>query len=234
MAAATPTDTSVNANDIGAVAMTTDRKLHVSVQDSLPAGTNGIGKLTSNSGVTIGAVEIAAAQTLATVSTLSGGPVAHDGSDTGNPHKVGARAALTLSDDTMVSNGDRTDAVSDGDGAIIIRPQFPLADLISERITDTGGSSTAFSNFGATANTRSYITAISAYNSSATAGYIDFRDGTGGSVLWTVPIPAGGGVAIASEIPFFKTTANTALAYDVSAALSTVYLSVSGFKSKVV
>lgn len=37
----------------------------------LGAGTNGIGKLTANSGVTIGAVEIAAAQTLATVTTVS-------------------------------------------------------------------------------------------------------------------------------------------------------------------
>ncbi len=43
MAAAAPTDAAVNANDIGAVAMTTDRKLHVSVQDALPAGTNNIG-----------------------------------------------------------------------------------------------------------------------------------------------------------------------------------------------
>jgi hypothetical protein len=43
MAAATPTDAAVNANDIGAVAMTTDRKLHVSVQDAIPAGTNNIG-----------------------------------------------------------------------------------------------------------------------------------------------------------------------------------------------
>jgi len=70
MAAATPTDSSVDSNDIGAVAMTTDRKLHVSVRDALPAGTNAIGKLSSNSGVTIGAVEVAAAQTLATVTTV--------------------------------------------------------------------------------------------------------------------------------------------------------------------
>jgi len=43
MAAATPTDAAVTANDIGAVAMTLDRKLHVSVQDALPAGGNSIG-----------------------------------------------------------------------------------------------------------------------------------------------------------------------------------------------
>lgn len=38
---------------------------------ALPAGTNAIGKLAANAGVTIGAVEIAAAQTLATVTTVS-------------------------------------------------------------------------------------------------------------------------------------------------------------------
>jgi hypothetical protein len=42
-----------------------------SVNATLQTGTNGIGKLTANSGVTIGAVEIAAAQTLATVTTVS-------------------------------------------------------------------------------------------------------------------------------------------------------------------
>lgn len=58
MAAATPTDGSVDANDIGMVAMTTDRKLHVSVRDALPAGTNAIGKLAANSGVDIGDVDV--------------------------------------------------------------------------------------------------------------------------------------------------------------------------------
>lgn len=63
MAAATPTDGSVNANDIGAVAMTTDRKLHVSVQDALPAGTAAIGKLAANSGVDIGDVDVTSVPT---------------------------------------------------------------------------------------------------------------------------------------------------------------------------
>ncbi len=86
MATATPTDTSVNANDIGMVAMTTDRRLLVNVDWNgtqpvtgsgtsagalrvelptngtgvvgLAAGTNGIGKLTANSGVDIGDVDI--------------------------------------------------------------------------------------------------------------------------------------------------------------------------------
>jgi hypothetical protein len=163
------------------------------------------------------------------------GTVAHDGADSGNPIKVGARAADTLSNDTMVANADRTDLVSDLDGALIVRPQIPLGDLISEAVSNTDGASTAFTNFGAVASTRSYITAIHVFRTDAgtSPAYVDFRDGTAGSVLFRVALPPNGGAAIASPIPLFRTSANTALAYDVSSALTTVYISVSGFKSKV-
>lgn len=174
--------------------------------------------------------------TVTTVSTVTGGGVAHDGIDSGNPIKVGARAALTLSDDTMVANGDRTDNVADADGALLVRNQFPLGDLVSEAVSNTDGASTAFSNFGATASTRNYITSIHVFRTDAgtTPIYVDFRDGTAGSVLYRVIVPAGGGAVLpASATPYFRTSANTALAYDVSAATTTVYISVSGFRSKV-
>lgn len=165
---------------------------------------------------------------------LTGGGVASDSADSGNPIKTGARAAGTLSNDTMVADADRVDNVADLDGALLVRPGVPLGDLISERVTDTSGTSTAFTNFAATASTRNYITAIVVYNSSATAGTIDFRDGTAGSVLYTVPIPATGGAVISNGgSPLFRTSANTALAYDVSGALTTVTISMTGFKSKV-
>ena len=86
-AVATPTDTAVNANDIGMVAMTNNREQYVSLRDisgaaavtgsgtatgalrvelptngtgvvGLNAGTNAIGKLAANSGVDIGDVDI--------------------------------------------------------------------------------------------------------------------------------------------------------------------------------
>lgn len=164
------------------------------------------------------------------------GNSAHDASDSGNAVKVGARAAATLSDDTPVANGDRTDNVSDLDGAVVVRPQFPLGDLISEAVSDTGGSSTAFTNFGATASTRNYVTAIHVFRTDAgtSVAYVDFRDGTGGSVLYRAAIPPNGGAVITlGGTPLFRTSANTALAFDVSAALTTVYITVSGFKSKV-
>lgn len=53
-----------------AVATDTSAVVSINPNTPLPAGTNGLGKLTANAGVTIGAVEIAAAQTLATVTTV--------------------------------------------------------------------------------------------------------------------------------------------------------------------
>lgn len=87
MGAATPTDTAVNANDIGAIGMTNNREMYVSLRDisgtaavtgsgnatgalrvelanngtglvGLNAGTNAIGKLAANSGVDIGDVDV--------------------------------------------------------------------------------------------------------------------------------------------------------------------------------
>jgi hypothetical protein len=125
MAAATPTDASVNANDIGAVAMTTDRKLHVSVQDALPAGTNAIGKLAANSGVDIGDVDITSIAagdnnignvdivTMPNVTLAAGtntnefvGDVAHDAVATAvNPITVGGYASAAAPTDVS-ADGD--------------------------------------------------------------------------------------------------------------------------------
>ncbi len=210
---------------------------------ALPAGTNGIGKLTANSGVTIGAVEVAAAQTLATVTTvgtvttlttLTGGGIAHDSPDSGNPLKIGAKAESALSTATMVADGDRTDMYADVDGVQIVKYGAPYGDLISERVSNTDGATTALSTFGATASARNMITAITAHNAHATTnGFVDIRDGTAGAVLWTIPLPATGGAVLQFNPPLRQPTVNNALAFDVSAAITTVYLSFNGFKSKV-
>lgn len=192
----------------------------------LEAASVAIGKLAANSGVDIGDVDVTSA-------IITGGATAHDAADAGNPIKIGAKAEATPSTATMVADGDRTDAFSDLDGAILVRNGRTLGDMVTERVSNTDGASTASTNFGATASTRNVITGYSVYNASATAGYLDFRDGTAGAILWTVPLPATGGANFAIEGGIFRTTANTALAYDVSAALTTVYISVTGFKSKV-
>jgi hypothetical protein len=48
-----------------------------------------------------------------------------------------------------------------------------------------------------------------------------------------MPLPPLGGSVLSSATPIFRTSANTALAYNVSSALTTVYINVSGYQSKV-
>jgi hypothetical protein len=132
-----------------------------------------------------------------------------------------------------VASGDRSDFVTDLDGALVVRLTHSSGDILSQRTSNTDGAATALSTFGATAGSYNNVTAIVVYNSSATAGFVDFTDGSGGTVLWTMPLPAGGGSVISSPDVLFRTSANTGLFFDVSAALSTVYISVSGHKSKV-
>lgn len=114
-------------------------------------------------------------------------------------------------------------------GASTQQEIIPFGNGIFERISNTNGTSTNLTVFDAT-TTRNFIRGYSITNTSSSAGYVDFRDGSSGTVLWTVPIPATGGANVMSEEPIFWTSTNTALAYDVSAALTTVYISVTGFK----
>lgn len=208
---------------------------------ALTTSTASIGKLASNAGVTIGAVEIASAQTLATVTTVStvttvttltGGGVAHDGADSGNPHKIGAKATASVLGATPVAAADRTDLFAGTDGVIIERPHTSLEDIISEQKTNTDGASTAMTSaFAATASQRIYLTTLILANSSASNITVDIRDGSAGAVLITVPVPATGGAVLNFPVPL-RFSSNTAAAFDGSAAASTLSVSMIGFKSK--
>lgn len=161
------------------------------------------------------------------------GDVADDAVDSGNPVKIGAFAEANPSTSTMVADADRVNIHADIDGLLMTKPYTSYGDILVERLTNTDGASTASTVFGATASARNMITTIAVYNSSTTNGFIDFRDGTAGTVLFTLPVPAQGGAVTNFPVPLRQTTANTAFAYDVSAALTTVYISLIGFKSKV-
>lgn len=179
------------------------------IDAALPAGTNAIGGVT--------------------------GTVAHDAADSSSPLKIGAKAKATLEAVTAVAADDRTDLYADLNGALITRPMAPLGDLLVERVSNTDGASTALTTFGAPgAGVRNYVTTIIVHNAHATTnGYLDIRDGTAGSVLMTIPLPATGGAIIPLPVPMRQPTANTALAIDVSAAISTIYVTLVGFQANV-
>jgi hypothetical protein len=134
----------------------------------------------------------------------------------------------------MVANADRVDNIARVDGALIVQPFCPLEDVVQERTTNTDGASTAFASGLAApgAGVRLWVTSVDICNSSATFCTVDLRDGSAGSVLWTLPVPATGGV-VKQFNPPLKLTANTALAFDASAGTTTLSISVNGFKSKI-
>lgn len=201
MAAATPTDASVNANDIGAVAMTTDRKLHVSVQDALPAGTNGIGKLTANSGVTIGAVELAAAQTLATVTTLSGTTTLTPGTGATNlgkaedaGHTTGDVGVFVLGvrNDTLAdvtnTTADYSQQSTDIKGRVMVAgaPRL-LKGTFQVQLSNTTTETTILA---ATASTFHDVYGIILANTGASTTKVSIRDDTAGTVRAIIEVPA--------------------------------------------
>lgn len=162
-----------------------------------------------------------------------GGPVAHDAAASGAlPFVGGARATNSVEGLTQVANADASYVASDLNGVLLSRPHTTPEEHISERISNTNGTSTDFTNFAAGgAGIHNYVTDITVLNTSATDGYVDIRDGSAGSVIWTLPLPAGGGATHSFSLPL-KGAANTAIAYDVSAALTTVYISVNGFQAQ--
>jgi hypothetical protein len=158
--------------------------------------------------------------------------VAHDAADSGAPYKQGAKAIAGLSTATLVAAADRTDLYAGLDGAQIVRPHCGLEDLISGVAAITDGSSTSVIA-SAGAGVKNYITTAIIANTSATAVTVDLRDGTGGSVKATLPVPANtSGVVCNLPVPLGFSAA-TAVAADPSAAASTVTVTLIGFKSKV-
>lgn len=211
------------------------------VTANLAAGTNNIGDVDVLSIAAgdnnIGNVDIV---TMPNVTLAAGtntnevvGDAAHDAAVAGNPLRVGARADTALSGITLVADGDTTDLYAGVDGVLIVRPHANLEDVVSERTTNTDGASTAFASglAAAGAGIRLCITQVTCCNSSAAFCTVDLRDGAAGSVLWTLPVPATGGVVQRFDPPL-KLTANTALAFDASAATTTLTISANGFKTK--
>lgn len=158
-----------------------------------------------------------------------GGDVAQSGVDSGNPVKVGYKAHDTLSTITLVQDNDRTHGVAGLDGAQIIRPNTTLTDIVSGNASNTDGSNTqVIAAQGA--GVKTYITDVTITNTSASNIFVELKDGT--TAKWTFPVPSNGGVTHSFSTPIGG-TANTAWNFDPSAATTTVYCSVAGFKSKI-
>lgn len=180
------------------------------ITNALPAGTNGIGKLTANSGVTIGAVEIAAAQTLATVTTVS---TVTNVATIGTSVTPGTAAAnLGKAEDAVAGSGDtgvmvlgvRNDsltaaqtsatgdygAVSIDTSGILITAGAPRL-LKGRQVTTITSSTSETTIVTAVASTFLDIYGLVLSNTSATATEVTVRDATAGGTISSFMVPAG-------------------------------------------
>lgn len=162
--------------------------------------------------VTVGSHAVTNAGTFAVQAAQSGtwnvvcaGDVAHDGADSGNPVKTGGRAMTTAR--TAVSDGDRADHAVDVQGRTIVEPFGPRELMTDASITLTS-TTTETTLLTAVASTFCDLLGIIVVNSSASATQVDIRDTMGGTVRFSLYVPAGATVGFSNQM-WKQATVNT-------------------------
>jgi hypothetical protein len=159
----------------------------------------------------------------------TGGDTAHDAADSGNPVKIGAKAESDIDSITLAADGDRTDLYAGRDGVLVTRPDSPLENLVTGTANATGTANT--STIGAQgASVKTYLTDILVTNASATDTEVIIKDGTTEKIRLTAPANGGGHVSLHSPI---AGTANTAWQFASVDAVTTMYVTMSGFTSQI-
>jgi hypothetical protein len=171
------------------------------LEEALPAGSNNIGQVDPR------------------------GNVAHDGADSGNPIKVGARARTALP--AAVSQDDRTDNISDKFGRQLATVA-PLDERTSATLNRTNTESGQL--LAALAEGAYVVTAITVTNAHATVGTkVEILDGE--TVKWKgYAVAAGGGFVIADPNGLFVGTKNTKLNGKCATTGADVDITVSAYK----
>jgi hypothetical protein len=237
--------------DLAVVRVTQDRCLLVKAADASGDPVNAIADPADNSAFTAGTTPVVpiaalydnnesdtvtdgrvAAVGMTTTRHLKAqvdGDVAHGAAaSTSNPVKVGGVTAYTLP--ILLDSGDTAQALMDGDGAFVGRPGL-LRDWIKSDVKDLSAGSEVSCLAAGAAGVYTYVTGYSVVNTSATTVYVDILDGSPGTVMWRVIVPAGGGANLSGLS--LKGTAATAVYADASAAQNNVYICLNAYRSKV-
>ena len=158
------------------------------------------------------------------VQAACAGDVAHDGADSGNPVKVGAKA--TSAEPAAVANDDRVNLIADLVGKLITLPYASPENFLSGTASATDTSDTAVLA-AAGAGVRNYVTSIVVHNASSTDAYVTIKDGATARLV--IPAPAKSGATHTLPVPL-RGTANTAVNFAASAAITTMHVSTVGYK----
>lgn len=210
------------------------KNLKVLVNGALTAGTNLIGKVGIDQ-TTVGTTNAISLAQIGANAVLTagingtqaiGGPTAAGSSIAAQPVTVGGRAQTA--ERGAVANSQVVDMAFDIVGRQIIFPYANKENLLSGNTSaiTTATNTSVISAQGA--GVKIYMTAFSCANTGANTSLIQFTSGSGGSVLWTSIIPAGGGSNMTLPTPV-STAAATALYLTTSTASTSMYCSITGY-----
>lgn len=158
-------------------------------------------------------------------------PIPHDTAiNACAPSKLGAVAESSLATITLVADAEMTQLYAGVDGVLITRPHTNLEGIVTGNASNTDGTSTSLIATGGS-GVKHYLTSVTCSNAHAsTFAYVEIKDGA--TAKYTLPLPAAGGASISFPTPL-PGSADTAWNFDPSAAVTTIYCSAVGFKSKV-
>jgi hypothetical protein len=150
------------------------------------------------------------------------GAAAHDSAVAENPVLDGGEARTTLP--TAVGDGDAVRSMRDDLGRTVVAPHSVRDRAVGNRITLSSTTETTLIAAGGAGVFRDLIFLVLS-NESATEVRVDIRDATSGTVRLSVDLAAdGGGAVIPFPVPYPQATANNNWTAQLSAAVSTVYI----------
>ena len=163
--------------------------------------------------------------------TVTANPsVAHGSTSSTTPYNSGGKAETSLSTVTPVADGQATHAYYTTDGRQILSPYTNPEDIVSGNASNTDGTSTQVIAAQA-AGIKVALTTIIVTNAHATTfAYVEIKDGV--TAKLTIPVPPASGAVVSLPVPLIGTAA-TAWNFDPSAAVTTLYCSMIGYKTLV-
>jgi len=159
-------------------------------------------------------------------STGVGGLAASGASASGNPLQAGGVANTT--EPTAVSAGQIIALYLDKVGKLIISPFAARENYLTGTASATGTGATALiaSQGG---SLKIYPTSISCGNSGATTTAVAFENGSGGTTLATLVVPAGGGNNVTFPTPLTGMSAATGFYMASGSSTTTLYCNVTAY-----
>jgi len=138
-------------------------------------------------------------------------------------------AQARSSEQAAATSGNLIGLITDLVGKLIVLPYANPENFVSGTTSATTTTSTSLIAAPA-AGLRNYITQITVDNTSSTQTYINIQDGSGGTTIYHIPLPANGGATITLPTPLRQPTTATALFFACGAGVTTAYISASGYK----